>query len=186
MIATSALDQQVNADSRFTVSSPASGGSWEWEISPIQPGDTAAIGVMFWQLHAFNSALDGRFALSAGWEAHFEKVMHQALHDAGSLCLIARETGTGQPCGFALAAVHHDSGMWRYREWVEVEALYVDKAWRGSGLADALLGRACDWAEGVGQPVVQLYVTASNERAINFYQREGFSETQAIMRRVLA
>ena len=29
-----------------------------------------------------------------------------------------------------------------------------------------LLAEACDWAEGIGQSVVQLSVTASNERAI--------------------
>jgi ribosomal protein S18 acetylase RimI-like enzyme len=37
----------------------------------------------------------------------------------------------------------------------------------------------------LGQPVVQLYVTASNERALRFYQREGFHQAQAILRRVL-
>jgi ribosomal protein S18 acetylase RimI-like enzyme len=76
--------------------------------------------------------------------------------------------------------------MWRYHEWVEVEALYVDESWRGRGLAETLLDHACDWANSIGQTTVQLYVTASNERAIRFYQHEGFGETQAIMRKVLA
>ena len=181
----STLDRPANANVRRTAFAPAPNGQ-EWAIRRARPEDIAAIRVMFLQLHAFNSALDPRFALSLEWEAHFDTKLRHALHDAGSLCLIAREIGTGRPCGFALAAVHHDSGMWRYREWVEVEALYVDDGCRGTGLADALLERACDWAESIGQPVVQLYVTASNERAINFYRREGFSQSQAIMRRVLA
>jgi ribosomal protein S18 acetylase RimI-like enzyme len=33
--------------------------------------------------------------------------------------------------------------------------------------------------------VVQLYVTASNARALAFYRHEGFRETQAIMHKVL-
>lgn len=81
---------------------------------------------------------------------------------------------------------HERSGRRRHREWVEVEALYVEDMWRGCGLADTLLARACEWADSVGQRVVQLYVTASNERAIRFYQNEGFRETQAIMRKTLA
>ncbi len=46
-------------------------------------------------------------------------------------------------------------------------------------------GRACVWAVSVGQPVVQLYVTANNERALRFYRQEGFQQTQAILRKVL-
>jgi ribosomal protein S18 acetylase RimI-like enzyme len=78
------------------------------------------------------------------------------------------------------------TGMWRYRERVEVEALCVGGAWRRSGLADALLARACEWAESIGQPALQLYVSATKARAIRFYQREGFRESQTIMRKAVA
>jgi ribosomal protein S18 acetylase RimI-like enzyme len=76
--------------------------------------------------------------------------------------------------------------MRRYHECVEVEALCAEESWRGRGLAETLLDFACDWASSIGQAIVQLYVTASNERAIGFYQREGVGETLAIMRKVLA
>jgi ribosomal protein S18 acetylase RimI-like enzyme len=158
----------------------------EWAIRRVRPADVAAIKEMFRKLHAFNASLDPRFALSEEWETHFDAAIQQALRGDEWLCLIARETDTDQPYGFALAAVHRDSGMWHYHEWVEVEALYVEDAWRGRGLAETLLAHACDWAESIGQSVVQLYVTASNERAIRFYRHEGFGETQAIMRKVLA
>jgi ribosomal protein S18 acetylase RimI-like enzyme len=141
--------------------------------------------VLFRKLHAFNAALDAQFALSENWETYFDTIVEEAL-EGKVLCLLAYEIGTDRACGFAMASVHHDSNMWRVHEWVEVEALYVADTWRGSGLADVLLTRACDWAEAVGQSVVQLYVTASNDRAIRFYQHEGFGETQAIMRKVLA
>lgn len=155
-------------------------------IRQAQITDVAAVKVLFGKLHAFNAALDPRFALSEHWETHFDAALQAALCGKEALSLIAREANTGRPCGVALAKIHRDSDMWRYREWVEVEALYVEDLWRGSGLADALLARACEWAESVGQRVVQLYVTASNERAIRFYQNEGFRETQTIMRKTLA
>jgi GNAT superfamily N-acetyltransferase len=146
----------------------------------------AAVKVLFGRLHAFNAALDTRFALAAGWETPFEAAMRRALQGQDAVCFLARDSETNLPCGFVLAAVHHDSDLWQYREWVEVEALYVEDAWHGRGLAEALMGRIYAWAEGVGQLVVQLYVTASNERAIRFYEHAGFQTTQEIMRKVLA
>jgi ribosomal protein S18 acetylase RimI-like enzyme len=152
----------------------------------MQRADAAAVKLLFRKLHAFNAALDPRFALSETWETRFDAAIEQALRGDETTCLIAHEAGTGQPCGFALAAVHHDSDMWRYHEWVEVEALYVEDAWHGCGLADGLLSAINAWANSQGQTVVQLYVTASNERAIRFYQHEGFQTTQEIMRKVIA
>jgi GNAT superfamily N-acetyltransferase len=180
-----ALNQTVRTDTSYLPSAAPSQQSQGWSVRHAQPSDIAALKEMFRKLHAFNAALDPRFALSDEWESHFDAAIEHALQGT-SLCLIAYEANGNRPIGFILGAVHHDSGMWRYREWVEVEALYVEESWRGSGLAEALLDRACVWADSIGQATVQLYVTASNERAIRFYQHEGFGETQAIMRKVLA
>ena len=67
-----------------------------------------------------------------------------------------------------------------------MEALYVERAWRGAGLAEALLAPVDAWAGRLGRPVVQLYVTSANERAIRFYERQGFRPVQAIMRKPTA
>ena len=186
MATISALDPSATADPQGAPRAHDSCDGQEWVMRRMQQADVMAVKALFCKLHAFNSALDPRFALSEDWETFFHAAIQQALRGDGSLCLIARETGTDRPSGFALAAVHRDAGMWRYHEWVEVEALYVEEAWRGHGLAETLLARACAWADRLGQPVVQLYVTASNERAIRFYQREGFHQTQAIMCKALA
>jgi ribosomal protein S18 acetylase RimI-like enzyme len=183
-MATLTLSPTVNSGISLAAPTSALRIGQEWGIRPLHRADVAAVKLLFRQLHAFNAALDPQFALSENWETYFDAVIEEAL-EGKVLCLLAYETSTGRPCGFALAAVHHDSNMWRVHEWVEVEALYVDDAWRGCGLADELLSRACEWAESVGQSLVQLYVTASNERAIRFYEHEGFGETQAIMRKSL-
>jgi len=182
----SALEPSSDADPQRAPRAPESCAGQEWALRRMQQTDVLAVKTLFCKLHVFNAALDPRFALSEDWETHFQAAIQQALCSEESLCLIAREVGSDQPCGFVLAGVHRDAGMWRYHEWVEVEALYVEEAWRGRGLAETLLARACAWANRVGQRVVQLYVTASNERAIRFYQREGFRQTQALMRKALA
>lgn len=184
MSAVTVLAPTIGTDVYAAPPAAASNSGRAWAIRPLQRGDIAALKMLFRKLHAFNASLDPQFALSESWEISFDTVIDEAL--VGKvLCLLAYEIDTNCPCGFAMAAVHHDSNMWRVHEWVEVEALYIADAWRGSGLADVLLTRACDWAESVGQSVVQLYVTASNDRAIRFYQHEGFGATQAIMRKVL-
>jgi ribosomal protein S18 acetylase RimI-like enzyme len=185
MTAFSVLSTAINTDVCAPPPLSATDTGRPWAIRPLRHADAAALKVLFRKLHAFNAALDPQFALSENWETYFDTIIEEALEDK-VLCLLAYEVGTDLPCGFAMASVHHDSNMWRVHEWVEVEALYVADAWRGSGLADVLLTRACEWAESVGQSVVQLYVTASNDRAIRFYQHEGFGESQAIMRKVLA
>jgi ribosomal protein S18 acetylase RimI-like enzyme len=149
------------------------------------PRDVAAVKALFHNLHTFNASLDPRFALSAEWDTQFDAAMGDALRERESLCLVACEPQSDRPRGFILATIHRDSRMWQHRAWVEVEALYVDDIWREHGLATALLARACTWARRVGQPVIQLYVTASNEHALAFYRRNGFCEMQAIMRKVL-
>jgi ribosomal protein S18 acetylase RimI-like enzyme len=53
------------------------------------------------------------------------------------------------------------------------------------GIAQRLLDYAYQWAEAHGLARVQLYVTASNERAQSVYTNHGFSVTQAIMRKLL-
>jgi len=185
MTSVAVLDQSLDVELPCDLCVPATRVGQHRTIREIREADVAAVKLLFCKLHTFNAALDPRFALAEEWDVHFTAVIQKALDGAGVLGLLARASATGQPCGFVLAAVHRDSGMWRYREWVEVEALYVEEAWRGCGLAELLLARACGWADHIGQPVVQLYVTASNERALRFYRHEGFRETQAIMRRVL-
>ena len=156
------------------------------KIVPLQHTKVAELKAMFWQLHAFNAALDPRFALSESWEESFDGHLTEILTEHTAVCFMAYDLRNGRPAGFVLAGVHTDSSMWKHREWAEIEALFVDKEWRGSGLAQNLLDAVYGWAEKQGQSVVQLYVTASNERAINLYRNEGFQPTQLIMRKELA
>jgi len=157
--------------------------STSWEIVPVTREEAAVIKSLFFKLHLYNASLDPRFALAEDWERHLTARIERALDGRDHLALLAR--AGGRPAGFLLAAVHIDAPLWRHREWAEVEALYVERQWRGTGLADELLGRALDWAAERGLPAVQLYVTACNTRAISFYERQGFRSAQAVMRTLL-
>ena len=55
----------------------------------------------------------------------------------------------------------------------ELVSMWVEPGARGTGAAEALVGAVVSWAEGP----VELWVTHGNDRAIAFYRRMGFVET---------
>ena len=57
------------------------------------------------------------------WQTHFDANREEALREGESLCLVACEPQREQLRGFVLAAIDHDAGLWRYRDWIEVAAL---------------------------------------------------------------
>ena len=111
-----------------------------WTITPVARDEVAEVRRLFLRLHLHNADLDPRFALAEDWEHHFTALIERALSGQDHLALLARDQG--RSAGFLLAAVHRDSALWRHREWAEIMALYVERPWRGTGLADDLAGRA--------------------------------------------
>lgn len=61
----------------------------------------------------------------------------------------------------------------------EVEQVYVARAARGSGIADALLARA-EREAARRAPVVWLAVASGNARARRFYERNGWADSGAL------
>ena len=152
-------------------------------IVPAQYEDCEAVLSLFGALHAYNASLDSHFALSEDWQALLRQQFYEDYQHPDKLWLLVKEGD--EAVGLLIAGVHVDSPLFRYRRWVEVEALYVAPSHRRLGLADALLNHAYIWAEAQGLPRVQLYVTASNVRAQTVYTEQGFTIAQAIMRKTL-
>jgi ribosomal protein S18 acetylase RimI-like enzyme len=155
----------------------------ELQIVPAQLTDADAVVALFGALHSYNASLDAHFALSDDWETLLCREFRETLANPDRLWLLVKQGN--RAVGLLIAAVHTDSPMFRYRRWVEVEALYIASGYRRKGIAQRLLNRAYQWAEAQGLPRVQLYVTASNVRAQSVYTDQGFTITQAIMRKSL-
>jgi ribosomal protein S18 acetylase RimI-like enzyme len=153
-------------------------------IVSAQPADCDVVVSLFGALHTYNASLDAHFALSDEWESLLRREFQDTCGQADKLWLLVKDGE--KAVGLLIAGIHTDSPLFRHRQWVEVEALYVADSHRCMGLAHALLNRAYAWAEANGLPRVQLYVTATNERAQSVYTEQGFSMTQAIMRKTLS
>lgn len=148
-------------------------------IVPATYADCNEVIALFDALHGYNAELDSHFALAGNWKDLLRDQFHTTCYDPDKQWLLVKD-GT-QTVGLLIAGVHTDSPLFRHRRWVEVQALYVVDSQRCLGIAHRLLNRTYTWAESMGVPRVQLYVTASNVRAQRVYESEDFVVSQAIM-----
>ncbi len=145
--------------------------------------DCTAVVALFGALHAYNASLDRHFALADDWADLLRADFLQTYQDPDRLWLLLKDGD--KSVGLLIVSIHTDSPLFRHRRWVEVEALYVAPGHRGNGSARRLLKQAYAWARAHGLARVQLYVTATNVRAQAVYAADGFTITQAIMRKTL-
>lgn len=153
------------------------------KIVPATYADCDDVVDLFGALHRYNASLDHHFVLADNWKDLLREQFHTTYCDPNMQWLLVKDGN--QTVGLLIAAVNTDSPLFRHRRWVEVQALYVADSHRRQGVACRLLNRAYAWAESMGLPRVQLYVTASNVRAQTVYEDQGFIISQAIMRKTL-
>ena len=142
---------------------------------------TTAVCRLFGRLHSYNALLDAHFALSDAWETILREEFMKTVNHPVRKWLLVKDGD--EAVALLITGVDTDSPLFRHRQWVEVQALYVADSHRRMGIARRLLDQAYAWAESLNLPRVQLYVTASNDRARSVYEDEGFAVTQAIMRK---
>jgi GNAT superfamily N-acetyltransferase len=60
----------------------------------------------------------------------------------------------------------------------EIAGLVVDEARRGSGIGASLVAAAADWARARGCRALRVRTNVIRERALRFYEREGFGRVK--------
>ncbi|MBO4369278.1 MAG: GNAT family N-acetyltransferase [Desulfovibrio sp.] len=63
---------------------------------------------------------------------------------------------------------------------LHINTLWVDASYRGSGLSDALLDYASEWAKQQGFCKLGLFVWTDNKRALSFYVRHSFTYVRSV------
>jgi len=64
-----------------------------------------------------------------------------------------------------------------------VDMMYVQEPYRSQGLGKKLLDKATEWFRSQGVEAAQLEVAEMNEKAVEFYRREGYRPYNIVMRR---
>lgn len=105
-----------------------------------------------------------------------------ALPDDHWLAMLRRGIGTPQRITYVADAGADLAGMLgiyrldgpKMQHTAVIWGVYVRAAWRGAGVADALLTAAIDWAQAHQVRAVKLSVVTTNRAAIRCYMRHGF------------
>ncbi|KAH6915685.1 acyl-CoA N-acyltransferase [Coprinopsis sp. MPI-PUGE-AT-0042] len=83
----------------------------------------------------------------------------------------------GAVAGFAYIAMDtHEECLTGWPKPVEIQRIYVNSAYQGSGVARALAEKSIDWAREQGYESIWLGVFPTNARAVRFYQKCGFEK----------
>ena len=93
----------------------------------------------------------------------------------------------GEPIGYVLAEVstREDDAYSYARQTMLIDQMSVNPERRSQGYGEALMGAVFDLARSLGIGRVVLTVWAFNERAIDFYERQGFKPRDICMEAIL-
>jgi GNAT superfamily N-acetyltransferase len=150
-------------------------------LKPVTPRDLPHVAELFGALHAFNATFDKHFELADDWPTHLAEVFTRSRDQPDSLWVLAWDGR--EAVGMIVAETHFDPPIFRRRYWLELSALYVKPSHRRFGVARRLVDHLLDWARERSFDTVQLYVSAANTGARDFYAREGFTVLQEIWRK---
>jgi diamine N-acetyltransferase len=66
----------------------------------------------------------------------------------------------------------------------EIDSLYIEEAWRRSGIGKAFMSRAMEWLESKGTETQKIMVAVGNERVLDFYEQYGFYPLHLVLQRI--
>jgi ribosomal protein S18 acetylase RimI-like enzyme len=153
------------------------------ELRPATPADLPNVAELFGALHAFNATFDKNFELSDEWPTYLAEALNRSHDQPDALWVLAWDGD--EAVGLVIGETHQEPPIFRRRAWLELSALYVKPSHRRHGVARRLVDRLFAWARERGFDSVQLYVSAANTGARDFYAREGFTVLQEIWRKHL-
>ncbi len=135
-------------------------------------GDVEAVLRMQAALAAAHVGWDaGRFGVSEATEPAYRAWLAQGREGSGVMALVA-EVG-GAAAGYMIAELMPAEPKYWATACVYVHDLYLEPTARGTGAAEAMVGRARAWAESEGVGMRAL-VAAGNAGGKRFFERAGF------------
>ncbi len=143
-------------------------------IRAAQLPDRDRMRVMWRALALHQAGVDGRLELAddfmTRWEADFQPWVQSNVH----LMLVAQEgLDAHNLVGFLHARRYEHAPVFRNAVEVFVEALWVDKAMRRSGVASQLVDGASEWAQRIGSSRLRYSVISRDASAVAFWLRQG-------------
>lgn len=132
----------------------------------------AAASILFENHYPDDSVFHKPYRTREGCRAYLDHIInHQYGQFLPELSYVAHNAD--QPVGLLLSADLPQAG-------INIADLAVDRAFRGQGIASAMIGRLIEDGAAAAKGDIVLTVTCSNQKAFNLYQRLGFNETARV------
>lgn len=96
-----------------------------------------------------------------------EAELRKKSDDGRMLRVALAKTAAGERVGYCIATIDRD-------QTGEVDSFFVQPAFRGRGIGDALMRKTLSWMDAAGAKSKVLEVTWGNERVWPLYRRHGF------------
>jgi len=157
-----------------------------FSVRPARAGDLEAIGRLGALLLREHHAFDPRRFMAPGPdpEGGYAWFLGRQLGETEVLLLVAESDG-GIVAGYLYATVEPRSWKELRDEAGFVHDVVVGEAFRGRGIATALVEAAASWFTGRGLPRLVLWTAAHNPAAQRLFARLGFRQTMIEMTREL-
>jgi ribosomal protein S18 acetylase RimI-like enzyme len=136
-----------------------------------------------WHHHASLPAMPGVRTEDESWRLRRGEYLRWLEGDEHTLLLAER---TGTPIGYAMVSIGEGATTWALGEiTAEIETLSVLEGERGTGVGQALTEHAAEVAREAGAGTILVAAAHSNEDAVRFYERQGFSDFYVLQTRPL-
>lgn len=127
----------------------------------------------------FDSTVNPDFATSDGGLSYFTK----ALESDENLVLIAEDDNT--VIGYIVGGIEKVGDFRNIPNMCEADNMWVDQEYRSQGIGKQFMNQLETWAKSKGIKRMRVVASYKNEKAINFYKREGFGEYDLILEKDL-
>jgi len=101
-------------------------------------------------------------------DTHWQETAQDRATSSTSCTFLARDADGN---GIGMAGGYQDE---QFPELVHLVAMWVAPEWRGHGLAAQIVTTVYDWARSGSCTDFLAYVTTGNDRALRFYEKQGF------------
>jgi ribosomal protein S18 acetylase RimI-like enzyme len=142
-------------------------------VRPAINSDIESIIDLWWELLEYHAELGPSWTPAQDSAEHFARFLAEQLADDGVLILIAEVAG--QAVGYCQAMIGSRPPILEQTERCLVLDLVVAEAERKQGVGRRLLDEIEGWARERGMRRIEVGVACSNDPAIAFYNKHGFS-----------
>lgn len=142
-------------------------------VRPARLEDLSAIGRLYGDLYGLLQGMGLPFSLD---DVGLQELL-PVLLKSKMCCLAVSEAPCGEICGFLSAAITRMDRKLQFQGknlMGKINDICVDEAYRGQGVAGALLQYAEAWMEDSGITICESEIVLQNARSLGFFQKNGY------------